>query len=437
MSPHLKLPDLPTPILIAGLGISGKSILRLIKQSRVRPEHILTLDENNPTANFRSGKQALAAKPRTLILSPGIPLALPWVKEMLATGVLLTSELDLAFRSLTTEHVIGVTGSVGKSTVTAVLGAGLRQIDPYAFAGGNIGIPLADYIYRVTVEGQQRATWLVLELSSYQLENSASLQCETSVFTSLTPNHLDRYPNKMAYYEQKLTLLERTRDLAILNRQGYELFAVVSTMQPKWPCKIRWTDHKEPDFALPLTKTALLGTHNKDNLAVALKLAQFYNWPEAFTRGALAFRGLPHRTENFGEHRGVLFINDSKATTVTSVGVALASMRDLLTERNSCYVLLGGRDKSLPWADLGDVMREFSNLKPIFFGEVADRAKRETRSAGPVFPNLRAALQYLFELLKAGDLVMLSPGGTSHDEFLSFEERGEFFRRQIEQWSSG
>lgn len=425
------------PILVVGLGVSGKSILRLLRQWYPNAAQIFTLDEKNPAANFATPAQALATQPKTLIVSPGVPLATPWIQQKINEGIKITSELDLAFQALTTEKVVGVSGSVGKSTVTAILGAGLRNFDVHSFAGGNIGVPLADYVYRIEAQSLRPAEWIALELSSYQLENFASLSCDACVLTSLTPNHLERYGDLEDYYDSKLTLLEKTDGPCVLNSSGLDLPSHIKKRLRTISRTLTWTDRNDPLLNQELfAKSQLLGSHNQDNLALCLRLGQLLEWPETFAKGALSFKGLPHRLENFGDHNGILFINDSKATTISSVLQAVESLTDVIQRRESCYLLIGGKDKNLPWSDL-QTLRRFPKLKAHFFGEVGYKAQQASGLAGPLSPTLAVALRSLFPILKSGDLVLLSPGGTSLDEFSSFEHRGDFFREEIERWSSG
>lgn len=426
-----------SPVLIVGLGVSGNAILRLLKWWGVTSEQIHTFDDQNAAAEFRDPQAALAKGIKTLIVSPGVPLSTPWIQKAKKSGLTVTSELDLAFQALETEKVIAITGSVGKSTVTALLGAGMRKFDPHSFAGGNIGVPLADYIYRVQSGTQPRARWIALELSSYQLENFASLRADACIVTALTPNHLERYDSQDAYYRQKLELLSHTQGPCVMNRSGLDLLQYVETTLPiDQRRQIVWTDRKDPKLSSEIfQRSKLLGTHNQDNLALCLRLGELLQWPNSFVDGLVGFPGLPHRLENFGEINGVLFINDSKATTMSSVLQAVDSLQDLFSRREKTYLLIGGKDKNLPWQEL-QPLGKYKRIHFVFFGEVAEKAKRVSGLSGTICARLSLALQTLFPQLENGDAVLLSPGGTSLDEFKSFEDRGNYFRAEIERWSS-
>lgn len=431
---HFK-PILETPILIVGSGVSGQAILRLLKQWGYPPEQIRSFDDREGAADFRDPQQALAFAPKTLIVSPGVPLSTPWIQEAHRLGAKITSELDLAFQALENEKVIAITGSVGKSTVTSLIGAGLRKFDPHSFTGGNIGIPLADYVVRVLSGVHARSSWIAIELSSYQLENFASLKADASIITALTPNHLERYESRDAYYDRKLELIDRTKGPCVMNRSGMDLWKYAEGKIPT-SASIYWTDRNDPLLAKELfQRSKLLGAHNQDNLALCLRLGQVMNWPQSYVDGLMTFPGLPHRLENFGEINGVLFVNDSKATTMSSVLQAIESLKDILSKRKKNYLLIGGKDKNLPWAELSSLTK--TPVEPIFFGDVGEKARKLSGLQGPVFARLSLALQTLFAKIQTGDTVILSPGGTSLDEFKSFEDRGNYFRAEIERWSSG
>lgn len=426
LGPHL-LQELKTPIAVVGLGITGSSVLRLLKRLGIPEDMILTHDRKEDCTHPNE-QLLIEAKPKTLVLSPGVPINSELVKRLLIDGAQLTSELELAFDLLESEKVIGITGSVGKSTVTSLIEHGLKGAGQSVFAGGNLGTPLADYV-GARIDGGSAVDWVVLELSSYQLENFKNLSCEASLLVSLTPNHMERYDSLDEYYATKLALLERTRRFKILSNAGLDL--VVRKAQIPQDGFTHWTDHKDPAVAsFPYDQSRMVGGHNKDNLAMALRLGQLLRWPNSYAQSLLTFPGLPHRLQNLGEKNAVLFLNDSKATTVASVLQAVDSIEELLKTRKQSWLLLGGRDKNLPWEEL----RGLTGLNYVFFGETASKAQQKSQLPGDVYGSLAAALTAIFPKLKAGDLVLLSPGGTSLDEFKSFEDRGRYFTDRIAQW---
>ncbi len=171
------------PFVVVGLGKTGLSLIRLLKALGFKDQDIFTYDDKDPSAQYQSHEKLLAeVQPKTLFVSPGVPLATPWISDFAARGGRISSEFELSFSLLQTERVVGVTGSLGKSTTTSLLFEGAKAIDQHAFAGGNLGIPLSDYAYEV-LSGRPRAQFVILEISSYQLENFRNLDLECGVIT--------------------------------------------------------------------------------------------------------------------------------------------------------------------------------------------------------------------------------------------------------------
>ena len=415
------------------MGITGESVYRLLLQLGIAPHEISTYDDKNKADFHNSADLLEKCQPKTLIVSPGFPLSTPWIQKFVQEGGQITSELSLALEHISDEKIIAVTGALGKSTTVSILESAFLKFSPDSFLGGNIGRPLADYVIALLQNKRKKAPWIVLELSSFQLENIAPLKCDFSVFTYFTGNHLDRYKNIDHYYQTKWSLLARTKQKVVLNKNGGDLRKFVSEKASAEELeKIIWADRSLPLMKrYKLSQAMLLGGHNQDNLALAAAIADLAKWPEIAYEGMKEFPGLPHRMENLGKLRDVLFVNDSKATTMDSVQTAVNSIyEDTLSEWGSLYLLLGGKDKNLPWEVLQN-FKKLSGLKPIFFGECAEVAQRKSALQGPVFKTLNLALEALPGLAHADDIVLLSPGGTSLDEFKNFEQRGEFFKNKI------
>jgi len=422
---------IPLPIAIVGTGLSGESARKLLEAAGVDSSQIFTFDQKS-AADFNDPDLLLQnGRPQSLCVSPGIPLQLPWIQTALKSGVRLTSELEIAFAFIANEKIISVTGAVGKSTTTSILGAGALQADPNAFVGGNLGIPLADYSRELLQGVRKRAHYLILELSSYQLENFKNLKSHVSVLTHLSPNHLERYQDLNHYFETKLDLFMKTEDLGLLNRSGGHIASLIDKIQKTNPkIKWHWTDRNDPQFKQALTaKPQLVGSHNLDNLSLAFAVAKHLAWPEKSYQAMLNFPGLSHRLENCGLREGILFLNDSKATSMDSVLQAVQSVRQE-HPLNTIHLLLGGKDKNLPWENLGK-LKSAKGFQFYFFGEVAELAQKKSQLPGEQSSELGSCLKNLKPLLKTNDIVLLSPGGTSWDQFKNFEERGQFFKNWI------
>ena len=434
--------QLPTPIAVVGLGKSGQSALRLLKMLGYASQDICTFDESAAAIlsylHFQDGEVLMhQQKPQTLVVSPGVPLQLDWIKKVKSSGGCITSELALAYDQLTNERCIAVTGSFGKSTTVSLLGVAAQNESQHNFVGGNLGLPLADYAVKV-LSGGTKADWVVLELSSYQLENFENLRCELSAITSLSPNHLNRYDSLEHYYLTKWSLLDHTERLCILNRKGHDLTSFASTHAPPNPSlQIQWCDPGVLELQnLNLGENNLIGDHNFDNLNMAACLGAAAGWSTNSLKAMRQFRGLAHRLEALPSRKEIFFINDSKSTTIESVMTALSATTKKFPQAPQIFLLLGGRDKNLPWQAL-NFSAYGSRVTPVFFGEVASHAKKLSGLSGDVFENLSAALLHLRQTARPKDVVLLSPGGTSWDEFKSFEHRGEFFKTQVESlWSN-
>lgn len=423
--------QIPLPIAIVGLGLSGESAKKLLLALGVEERQILTFDQKGP-ADFQDPTLLMEkGRPRSLCVSPGVPLQQNWLQNALVKGARLTSEMEIAFSCLTTEEVISITGSVGKSTTTSILGAGAKAIDENVFVGGNLGTPLADYAREILSGQRNKARYVILELSSYQLENFRNLKSKVSLLTHLSPNHLERYENLNHYYVAKMVLFKHTTEFGILNRSGGQIASLIDAIQKTNPkIKYDWTDRNDPKFKNALSeKPGLVGTHNQDNLAMAFATARYLKWPQESFQAMLRFRGLAHRLENCGRHREILFLNDSKSTTIDSVLQALSSVRQEYPQ-SRIQLLLGGKDKNLPWKNLA-ALKSQPDLIFSFFGEVGPLAQSESTLAGEISPTLGDCLAKIKTSLQPGDIVLLSPGGTSWDEFKNFEERGRFFKNWI------
>lgn len=431
MSFELKTQIQP-PVIIVGLARSGMAAYKLLLFSGFEEKDIITFDEHKPEAQIKSEAELLRLTGiKTAVISPGVSLQKKFIQNWKQNGVTITSEINLALSQITTEKIIGITGSLGKSTTTSIIGAGIRSFDSNAFIGGNLGIPFCEYALSISKKPSFRARWIVLELSSYQLENLAWLQLDYSLITFLSPNHLERYSSLEHYYETKWTIYDRTKNKVILNSNGGDLKAFTSKHVHS---KVIWTDSASSMIkSLNLNSARLIGAHNQDNLLMAAVLGRECGFPETYFSAIKNFTGLQHRLENLGTKRGVVFINDSKATTMDSVKAAVMATKESFPQK-SIVLLLGGRDKKLPWHELRDLTID-SQLHLLFFGEHGVMIKQTLGSPNDYFKTLSELLVYLaqrkFPALSTNEIhsvVLFSPGGVSQDEFSSFEERGHSFR---------
>lgn len=423
MSEYIK--NLKTPIAVVGLGKSGDATLSLLALCGVDSSQVFTCDAKAANANFSEPETLISQiNPRTIIVSPGVPLASSWVEKARASGAHITSDISLAASCIVSEKIVGVTGSVAKSTTVSILGAALEGFSKFYFVGGNLGTPFSVYAAEVLSQKRPRAEWVVLELSSYQLENSDLLKLDHSAITFLSPNHLERYIDLNHYYETKWKIADITTGSIFVNSNGGDNKSFVLGKNHK-NSVFSSPEMKELE-ALALSEAELIGQHNQDNLALAALIAKACHWPDEAFLGMKRFKGLEHRLENCGIHGGIRYINDSKATSMDSVLTAALSVTSAYPQ-SQVHLLLGGKDKNLPWEQL-EKLRNVSNLKFLFFGECRKTAQEKSQLLGDSFGTLEELLSHLDQYANEGDTVLLSPGGTSLDEFKSFEDRGRFFK---------
>ena len=381
------------------------------------------------------------ARSAVVILSPGVPPDAPAVAAARAAGVPVVAELDLAARFLGETRFIVVTGTKGKSTTTAciahLLGAfGLGD----AGGAGNIGTALAE----VALAGKSPA-WLAVEASSFQLHDAPQLAPAVGVLTNLSPDHLDRYGTVEAYYADKALLYRNAKpesrwvtngdDPAALvmasNAAGsHETFSLVQRAAAGfYDRKAEWLVVRGTPV-LKRSELHLLGDHNVANaLAAVLALPADVD-REKVAAALAAFRPLHHRLEPVRELGGVLWINDSKATVMSAVEVALQSMT------RPVVLLLGGRPKLDSFAGLAPSLGRVRTV--VAYGEAAPLIERDLGKAARVVQvdgrDFEAVLAKARALAESGDAVLLAPGCTSFDMFTNAEERGERFRAVVESW---
>jgi UDP-N-acetylmuramoylalanine--D-glutamate ligase len=439
-------------VLVVGLGRSGLAAARLAagRGARIVANDARTESELGPIAaqlrelgaTLRLGGHpaSLAATADLVIVSPGVPPAVPALVAARERGVPVWGEIELAFRYCR-GRVIAITGTNGKSTTTAMTGAILRSAGVPGGTGGNLGTPFAELL---SSDGP-RAVHAV-ELSSFQLETIATFRASVAAVLNLTPDHQDRYDSLDAYATAKARLLETQspEDAALLNADDPEharflpfararVFRV-STRGPvalgafadAGALRLRtdWGD----EFLMDAAALPVPGEHNVANAlfaALACRLAGCA--PGAIAAALRDYRALAHRLEKVGELRGVACYNDSKATNLDAAERALAAFPDA-----TVHAILGGKDKGANWASIADLLR---------------RKARRVLLVGAAAPVIRAALQDVVPLVDCGtvsqavraglegaapgDVILLAPGCASYDQYRNFEERGEDFRRAV------
>ncbi|MBP6363376.1 MAG: UDP-N-acetylmuramoyl-L-alanine--D-glutamate ligase [Novosphingobium sp.] len=366
-----------------------------------------------------------------VVVSPGVPLNQhPIAAHAASFGVPVIGDIELfalARPNLPAHRVVGITGTNGKSTTTALLHHILQSAALPTRMGGNIGLPI------LSANPLDAGGVYVLELSSYQLDLTHSLQCEVAALLNVTPDHLDRYDGFTGYAASKARLfaMQRADQFAVFgmgDARTQSIAAREAQLREAW--RVRSVDGKDL-IALQDDWPSLQGPHNLQNAAVAVAIAEALGLTPMQWRPALAsFRGLPHRMERVAEANGVMYINDSKATNPASTAPALAAFPPRPERR--IHWILGGLPK-------GDRLDECAP----FFGNVA--AAYTIGEAGPKFADLLTpfmpvrrsemmceAIQQAMAAAKPGDVVLLSPACASFDQFRDYEARGDAFRQIVQ-----
>lgn len=366
-----------------------------------------------------------------IVVSPGVPLNThPIATHAASCGVPVIGDIELfalARPHLPAHRVVGITGTNGKSTTTALVHHVLQSAALPTRMGGNIGLP---------VLGQAPLPpggVYVLELSSYQIDLTHSLACDVAALLNITPDHLDRYAGFEAYAASKARLFEMQHaDQAAVFGVGDPETAAVAARElaRHQPGKVRSVDGSDLLQLQPGWPT-LQGPHNLQNAAIAVAIAEALGLTPAQWGPALAsFRGLPHRMERVAEAGGVLFVNDSKATNPASTAPALAAFPPNPNKR--IHWIVGGLPKG---DDLDDCAPHFGNIAAAYtIGE-----------AGPLFAELLAphmpvvrsemmcdAIQQAMAAARPGDVILLSPACASFDQFRDYEARGDSFRQIVQ-----
>lgn len=469
-------------IAVVGLGKSGTAVSNLLAREGAR---VYASD-----AGSGAGVETSAALLRPLgvdvdvgshdldriahatlvVASPGVPPTAPPLQRARESGLPIIGEIEVALHAIPGLRYIAITGTNGKSTVTALTAHLLRGLGLDAVAAGNIGMPLSEVALR-----DRRPDWVALEISSFQLHDTPSINPAVGVVTNLSPDHLDRYASVDEYYADKAMLFRNAHDRSkwVLNGDDEAVMrlaerrpitpprgsrrvqrdeTVASRPEGKrgplrgdtYPVSLQrrdaaaWYDRENGQLVVlgkpvaPRSELPLIGDHNVANALFALLSVMVadasHETSDARARLADAlrtFQGLPHRLELAGEYDGVRWINDSKATNVGSTLVALRGMD------RPTVLLLGGRHKGEPYTQLADELRRtvkaviaYGEAAPIIVQDIGNVVHTEQmgRSFEEIVERARA-------LAVAGDAVLLSPACSSFDMFKNYEERGTLFKR--------
>jgi len=381
-----------------------------------------------------------------LIVSPGVNLGIDILVKARQMGVPVFSELEFA-SWFCKGRIAAITGTNGKTTTTTLTGELFKAAGVPCRVCGNIGLAFTEVVAEIPTDGVA-----IVEVSSFQLEAIADFKPHVAVILNITPDHIDRHGTFEAYRDTKYRIAENQTgdDYLILNNEDPELAAArVKTEARILRFSTRENDSATATFVrygslwnrhegceqsvIRCSEIGILGPHNLQNAAAAVAIGAVFGLPaEAMAKALRQFPGVEHRLEKAGSVAGVNFINDSKATNVDSVCVALRSMT------TPTYLILGGRDKGAPYAPIIDAGKNVIKGL-IVIGESRDKIFRELgQSFATVFAeSLEEAVSRGFEQAHPGETVLLSPGCASFDMFDNFEHRGRVFKKAVASLKNG
>lgn len=442
--------DQAREIAVLGLGRSGIAAARLLLSRGVKvyasetdsgPElEKRTAPLGRAGASVQLGGHDLMRIKRAaaVVVSPGIPPNAPPLETAHKAGIPIHSEIDVGFLGLDPKtRSIAVTGTNGKTTTTALVAHLLTAAGQRATAAGNIGTPLSQAVME-----EEPYDWLAVEISSFQLHDSAHFAPAVGILTNLAPDHLDRYASLEDYFADKARLFLHAADDStwVLNADDPRVLAMgakamgtvkkfsVAGKGDGWYDRTKGRLMLGRSGLLPRKEFPLLGDHNVANaLAAALAVQASGVTAASIAEGLRTFRSLPHRMEPVREVNGVLWVNDSKATNIASTTVALEAM-------DRPYVLvLGGRHKGEPYSALADQMKGKCRAV-VAFGEAGDTVERDLKGKVKVVRagGFRDVVDKARKLAQTGDAVLLSPACSSYDMFRNYEDRGAQFRAAVE-----
>ncbi len=435
-------------VLVVGLARSGLAVARCLSD---RGALVTVSDVRHPSAfsneirdlmNRKIGlelgghHESTFLKQDLIVLSPGIPADLPALQRPRKRGANIVPEVEVAGWFLP-GRLVGITGTNGKTTTTALAGKVLETAGLDPFVGGNIGVPLIS-----ALERKPPYPVLVAELSSFQLETIHSLRPHVAVLLNLTPNHLDRHPSFETYIAAKARIFENQtpQDFAVLNADDANVMKLAPSIGSRKIFfsrrrelaeglfisggRIRYRVHHLERALLDVSDVRLHGGFNLENVLAACAVGCVLGADFAALRLAVRdFRGVEHRLEFVREVAGVSFYNDSKATSVDAASKALA------TFGRGVHLILGGKDKGAPYLPLRPLLKD--RVREILtIGAAAGKIERELAGATELVSagTLEAAVRKAFERAEPGDTILLSPACSSFDQFENFEQRGAAFK---------
>ncbi|MDU2374255.1 MAG: UDP-N-acetylmuramoyl-L-alanine--D-glutamate ligase [Peptoniphilus harei] len=431
-------------ILIMGFGVTGKTALKFLKEF---PCKIYVYDSNQDLHKLNVEEDFIIFKEEDLddidliVKSPGIYPFHELLEKAREKNIEIISDIELSYRNLKTENVIAVTGTNGKTTTTTILGDILRRVAK-TYVVGNIGRGILE----ITKEASDD-DYVVIEASSFQLEDTIKFKPHIGVLTYVTSDHLDWHKTRQNYVDAKFKIFKNQdeNDFAILNYEDKDLAEEYKLKAEKYYFsmkkigdkgayvdngKIYFNNGEKTEEVLDIKDIKIPGDHNVRNIMAAIIACKLLNIDlDLIKKSILSFTGVEHRIEFVREVDGVKYYNDSKGTNPDSTEVAVAAMD------GDVVLIAGGYDKGADFDNL--IEKSKDKIKTaILFGETAEKISNSCKKSGVEFyitEDLKKAVELARKLSSSGDDVLLSPACASWDMYKSYEIRGQHFKDLVKE----
>lgn len=431
-------------ILIMGFGVTGKTALKFLKEF---PCKIYVYDSNQDLHKLNVEEDFIIFKEEGLdyidliVKSPGIYPFYELLEKAREKNIEIISDIELSYRNLKTENVIAVTGTNGKTTTTTILGDILKRVAK-TYVVGNIGRGILE----ITKEASDN-DYVVIEASSFQLEDTIDFKPHIGVLTYVTSDHLDWHKTRQNYVDAKFKIFKNQdeNDFAILNYEDKDLAEEYKLKAEKYYFsmekigdkgayvdngKIYFNNGEKTEEVLDIKDIKIPGDHNVRNIMAAIIACKLLNIDlDLIKKSILSFTGVEHRIEFVREVDGVKYYNDSKGTNPDSTEVAVAAMD------GDVVLIAGGYDKGADFDNL--IEKSKDKIKTaILFGETAEKISNSCKKSGVEFyitEDLKKAVELARKLSSSGDDVLLSPACASWDMYKSYEIRGQHFKDLVKE----
>jgi UDP-N-acetylmuramoylalanine--D-glutamate ligase len=439
-------------VLVVGLGKSGVASALFLKgrgarvtvsdsksQDELRGEIPKLLDAGITVETGGHGERTFGGQ-ELIVVSPGVPVDVPQLEQARALGIPVIGEIELAARFLK-GRIVAITGSNGKTTTTALTGEVISMGGWESLVGGNIGTAAISLVEESTED-----SYVVLEVSSFQLETIQTFHPFIAVVLNITPDHLDRHSTFQAYVDAKARIFENQtgEDLAVLNADDPTCVGLASRTRARkiWFSRkkeveagayvrddwIVYRDGSEERELMPVSEIKLKGAHNLENVLAAVCVGMLTETePHRIQRAVQEFKAVEHRLEYVATVRGVEFYNDSKATNVDATIKALESFPA------NIHLILGGKDKGSDYTVLKPLLKE--RVRRVYtIGAAAEKIESHLGGAVEVVHagTLEAAVKRASAWAQSGDVVLLAPACASFDQFENYEHRGRVFKQTVQ-----